>query len=768
MKVQRVAIIGAGVMGSAIAAHLANAGTDVDLLDVPAEQGPRDALAEQAIARLLKAEPKPLMLPGYAKRIRPGNLADHLHRLQDADWVIEAIVEQLEVKRELYRRLHAHCGPNTLISSNTSTLPLSLLMQDSSAEFRRRFMISHFFNPPRYMRLLECVPHPELDVGLQRRIEEFAATDLGKGCIRCHDTPGFIANRIGTYWLQIAFRAAERHLLAIEDCDAAMALFGVPKTGVFGLLDLVGLDLMPKILGGFSRMLPADDALTPLCRVPYRLQALLDAGYSGRKGQGGFYRLHHDAGGKHRQAVDLNSGEFRNVRKVRLKIGHSAAELRAFLCSDDALGRFSWEVWAHTLCYAAGRIPEIADTPEAIDAAMRLGYNWHYGPFELLDFLGADWFVARLAAEGFEIPDWLHNAAPVYRYGKHQAECRGPGYDYRPIVRPAGTLLLSDIKRGSRPLLGNASASVWDIGDEVACLELHSKMNTLAPDLLGLLPQLVSDLRGSFAGLVIYSDTDYFSAGANLALIAPALQAGDWEAIANIVRLGQNSFRALKYAPFPVVGAPSGLALGGGCEILLHCDALCAHAETYMGLVEAGVGLVPGWGGCKELLGRWLQFNKRPGGPMPAIAQTFELIATAKVSSSAAEAQSRLFLGRDDRIVMNRDRVLAQAKAMVLQCAPSYQAPTPYSYRLPGASGAAALDMQIRNLRKAGNISDYDVEIATRLARVLTGGDTDMNLELGEQDILDLELAAFDALVRQSGTQARLQHLLETGKPLRN
>ncbi|PKM13527.1 MAG: 3-hydroxyacyl-CoA dehydrogenase [Gammaproteobacteria bacterium HGW-Gammaproteobacteria-3] len=770
MSIEKVAVIGAGVMGAGIAAHVANAGIAVDLLDiVPKDGNHRNAIAENAIAKLLKTEPAAFMHLKNARLLNPGNIEDHLDRLAQADWVIEAVIENPGIKQALYQKLETVCRPDTLISSNTSTLPLSLLTRDLPDSFKRRFMITHFFNPPRYMRLLELVAAPELDVNLFNTVNAFADHKLGKGCVVCNDTPGFIANRIGTFWIQTALIEAIAMNLTVEQCDAAMALVGIPKTGVFGLMDLVGLDLMPHILETFRHSLSANDRLRAIAAVPPLLQGMIAKGLTGRKGEGGFYRLQPGAKHKIKESIDLQSGEYRVSEKFQIKgVSHKAEDLRTFLSADEALNRYTWRVLSETLSYSASLIPEIADNIVAVDTAMRLGYNWRYGPFEWLDRLGVDWFIDKLLAQNQAVPYLLADRQSLYRSYNGQLQFKDTENHYQPLQRPEGVLLLSDIKRRSSALLSNASASLWDLGDAIACFEFHSKMNTLDPDILNLLQQSLALLAQDFKGLVIHNEAENFSAGANLTLLMPAIVNQDWATVKAIIRLGQQTYQALKYAPFPVVGAPSGLALGGGCEILLHCDALVAHAELYTGLVEVGVGLVPGWGGCKELLRRWLAFPKRPGGPLPPIAQTFETIGLAKVSKSAQEARDLLFLSKTDSITMNKDRLLADAKHRAVALAENYRPPELFVYSLPGKSGWSALDIAVHNLHLAGKASAYDVEISRQLAVVLSGGDTGITRPLTEQDLLDLELEAFLTLVKQPSTLARLEHMLKTGKPLRN
>ncbi|PPK75725.1 3-hydroxyacyl-CoA dehydrogenase [Methylobacter tundripaludum] len=771
MDIKKVAVIGAGVMGAGIAAHIANAGIPVYLLDiVPKDADNRNSIAESAIAKLLKAEPAAFMHKNYARLVTPGNIEDHFDWVGDVDWVIEAVLENPAIKQELYRKLDNICRPDTLISSNTSTLPLKLLTRDMPDSFKQRFMITHFFNPPRYMRLLELVSGAATRPELVAAVSRFADTHLGKDSVTCKDTPGFIGNRIGIYWLQCGLLEAIKLGLTVEQADAVMsAPFGIPKTGIFGLLDLVGLDLIPHILSGMKLALPKEDAFHQVNTFPSLVQTMIAEGYTGRKGKGGFYRLNETSGKRVKESINLQTGAYHSSEKFALPVmPKTQDELRSFLLSEDAICRYAWTVLSNTLAYSASLIPEIADDIVSVDTAMRLGYNWKYGPFELLDKIGVAWFVDRLLAENRDVPPLLARRHSLYKIDSGKRSFVDLSGNYQPVRRTDGVLLLADIKLSAPAILENPSASLWDIGDGVACLEFHSKMNTLDMDSLALVRQSVEKVKTGFAALVIHNDADNFSAGANLTLLVQAIHSQDWPAVEQLIKQGQQTYKALKYAPFPVVGAPSGLALGGGCEILLHCDAIQAHAELYVGLVEVGVGLVPGWGGCKEYLRRWLEFARRPGGPMPGIAQAFETIGMAKVSKSAAEAKEMLFLSTTDGITMNKDRLLADAKAKALRLVPGYMPPKSSSYQLPGASARAAMDIAINNLKLAGKITDYDVEISQQLADVLSGGQCDITEPLTEEDLLNLELNAFLHLVQQPGTLARLEHLLKTGKPLRN
>ena len=770
--IERVAVIGSGVMGGGIAAHLANAGASVLLLDVAAKDGSdRSAVARAAVDRLAKSRPPAFMHRRAARRIDAGNLDDDLPRVAEADWIVEAVVERLDVKRDLYARLDAVRRPGAIVSSNTSTIPLARLVEGASEGLRRDFAITHFFNPPRYMRLLEIVRGPETRPDLVERLRGFADRRLGKGVVECKDTPGFIANRIGVFWLQCALIEAIAAGLGVEQADAALGpAAGIPKTGVFGLLDLIGLDLMPHVAGSMDALLPPDDDLRRYMEVPEVLRRMVAGGYTGRKGKGGFYRLRREGGERIKESVDLATGEYHRSERVRLACVDAAKTggLRALVEHDSEEGRYAWRVLSSVLAYTAALVPGISDDAADVDAAMRLGYNWQAGPFEMADRLGAGWLADRLRAEGRPVPPMLEAAREggFYRETGGRVERLGAAGGYAPLVRPSGTQRLADVKRGRARVIGNDSASLWDADRDVACLEFHTRMNTLDQGSLTLIGQALELVPDRFAGLVIHNDGEHFSAGANLGEALFAIGAGAWDRLAGASALGQRTFKAMKYAPFPVVGAPAGMALGGGCEVLLHCDAIVAHAETYAGLVEAGVGLIPAWGGCKELLARYAR--QGPRGPMPPVSRAFETVSLAKVSQSAHEARDMGILRREDTIVMNRDRVLAEAVDKVHALHSGYAPPEPPVFRLPGRSGQAALALAIGEFARTGKATPHDVVVATALARVLSGGNADPIDEVGEDAVLTLERETLLSLVRTPETQARIEHMLDTGRPLRN
>ncbi|MDE2385814.1 MAG: enoyl-CoA hydratase/isomerase family protein [Alphaproteobacteria bacterium] len=762
----KVAVIGAGVMGAGIAAHVANAGVPVVLLDiVPKDAANRSALAEGAVERMVKMDSSPFMSKAAAKLVTAGNLEDHLDLLRDCDWIIEAVLERLDVKQALYARLEGVRKPGCIVSSNTSTIPLAELTKAASPEFARHFLIAHFFNPPRQMRLLEVVAGPATSLAALEEVTRFADVRLGKSVVPCKDRPGFIGNRLGIYWLQVAMAEAVRLGLTVEEADLVMGKpFGFPKTGVFGLVDLIGLDLMPHINASMMGLLAKDDPYQAHGASLPLVQRMIAGGFTGRKGKGGFYRLNRDKG-KRMEAVDLATGDYRDVQKPQsAALATAGKSLAQLLSHDSAHGRFAWAVMGRVLAYAAALVGEVSDSAADIDEAMRQGFGWKFGPFELIDQIGSGWLAARLAQEGMSVPPFLAKAAgrPIYRIEKFTRQALALDGAYHTLARPEGVLLLEDIKLRSTPLIKNASAAVWDVGDGVACLEFTTKMNALDAGTMELIPQAIALVQKSFKALVIYNEGPHFSAGANLSFFAACAKAGVLKPVEDVIAAGQQAFLALKHAPFPVVAAPAGLALGGGCEVLLAADGVQAFAETNAGLVEVGVGLIPGWGGCKEMLARWTALAGADAGMIKA----FEMIAAARVSKSAAEAQEMQVLRHTDGVTMNRDRLLADAKAKALALVPGYQPPPRLRFAVPGPEGFAVLEQRLNEWKAAGKATDHDMVVLRALARVLSGGDNPATLS--EQEMLDLERACFMGLMREPGTLARITHMLDTGKPLRN
>ncbi|NDE90259.1 MAG: 3-hydroxyacyl-CoA dehydrogenase/enoyl-CoA hydratase family protein [Alphaproteobacteria bacterium] len=795
-RIEKVAVIGSGVMGAQIAAHLANAGLSVMLLDIVPD-GAKEAniVAKTALEKLVKMDPAPFMHKSFVNRITAANLRDDLNKLGEVDWIIEAIIENPVIKSDLYKKIDAVRKKGSIVSSNTSTIPLGVLTGGQSEDFAADFLITHFFNPPRYMRLLELVTGPKTRADAAALIRKTCDEVLGKGVVECKDTPGFIANRIGTYWMERAVTAAIDLGLSVEEADAVCGKpLNMPKTGVFGLIDLVGLDLMPLIAKSFLATLPTDDAYRTLHRDVPLFSKMIADGYTGRKGKGGFYRINRDPapdrasdsearesaapkkGGKIKESVNLQTGEYAVSKDTKLSaLENAGKDLRKLCEGTDKISQFAWTCLRDGLSYAASLVPQIANDVVAVDEAMRFGYNWGDGPFELIDRLGVDWFVDRLKREGARIPELLLKAAGkgFYKTINGKLNYLTIAGEFTPVKRASGILLLSDVKRASeKPVFKTGSASLWDIGDGVLCAEYHSKMNAIDPDIFKTLQEackIIPSSNGKYKALVIHNEGSNFSVGANLGLALFAINIASWETIEQLVKEGQNTYRQLRYAPFPVVSVMHNMALGGGCEIHLHADHTIAHAETYTGLVEVGVGVIPGWGGCAQLLGRAYHHPKQRKGPMPALAQVFEQIATAKFSKSAFEAREMMYLlDGKHKITFNIDRVLADAKSAALELSKNYKAPEPYSYRLAGPPGKAAIGLSVGAMKAVGKVTPHDEVVIDTLSDILTGGKTNIIKMMSEDDIYKLEFEGFMKLIRTQGTIARIETMLETGKPLRN
>jgi 3-hydroxyacyl-CoA dehydrogenase len=776
-QIKKAAVIGSGVMGSQIAAHLANAGIEVLLMDIVPEGAPEaNHLAKSALERMKSMDPAPFMHKDFVKRVTPANLRDDLKKLEDVDWIIEAVIENPAIKSDLYKKLDGARKKGSIISSNTSTLPLSVLVQEQSENFQRDFMITHFFNPPRYMRLLELVAGPKTNPAHAKLLKEFGDIHLGKSVVMAKDTPGFIANRIGIFWMECAVLAALDLGLTVEETDAVMGKpLNIPKTGVFGLIDLVGLDLMPLIAKSFLATLPGDDAYRTLHRDVPLVQKMIAEGYTGRKGKGGFYRINRENGGKVKESIDLETGKYAPSSDARLHQLEAAGKNLQRLCEDKSkIGQFAWRVLRDLLSYVATLVPQIADDVVSVDEAMRNGFNWGDGPFQIIDRLGVDWFNARLRAEGKTIPPLLQKAAgkSFYTVQDDRLCALNLNGEFAPVQRAPGVMLLEDVKRAGKPVFKTGSASLWDLGDGVLACEFHTKMNAIDPDVFKTINHaltFIPESKGKYKALVLHNEASNFSVGANLGLALFAINIASWETIEMLVKEGQKTYAAMRRAPFPVVGSIHGMALGGGCEAHLHCDAVVAHAETYTGLVEVGVGVIPGWGGCAQMLGRAYGNPRQRKGPMPALAQVFETIATAKVSKSAFEARDLLYLqyGKH-RIAMNSERCLFEAKKYALELAPNYKPPEPYTYRLPGKTGKAALTLVIQAMKLLGKVTKHDEVVSSQLAEALTGGNANFIKPLTEDEIYELEFQGFMKLIHHPDTIARIEHMLVNGKPLRN
>jgi 3-hydroxyacyl-CoA dehydrogenase len=771
-EIKKVVVIGAGVMGSGIAAQLANSNTPVLLLDIPVEGG-RNKLAADALERMKKQKPAPFMDPQFASRITVGNTEDDLAKIKDYDWVIEAIIEKLEAKQDLYGRMDEICGGKIIVSSNTSSIRLQDLIAGRSEGFQKSFFITHFFNPPRYMRLLELVTSDKTDKEAISAITRFADERMGKSVVFCHDTPAFIANRIGVYVSLRALDEACRSDLSITDIDALFTkAYDIPKTGIFALFDLVGLDVMYLVGKELVDHLPKTDPVHQMDtgQILGMLKGMIDKGYTGRKGLGGFYRLKEEGGQKIKEAMNLKTGEYAVQLKPQIPgLDLAKKDLKAFLSQDTEAARFAWAVMSDALHYAASLVPEITDEIIYVDRAIRLGFNWKLGPFEMMDKMGPAWVAEKMKASGKDIPKLLQQVGDgtFYKVLEGKRNYLTTTGSYKPIERPEGVLKLKDIKDASQPIIKNESACLWDLGDGVACFEFTTKQNTFDLGVMDMINKSIDVVQSQYKALVFFNETDNFSLGANLhAFMAAASGPDPEQASMEIMESGQLAYKKLKFAPFPAVGAPVGMTLGGGCELNLHCDAIVAHAELYMGLVEMGVGIIPGWGGCKEMLLR--AEESAMGGALIGFRHVFETIGTARVSTSAFDAQRLMFLRKTDTIVMNRDRVLFEAKKRALSLVAGYKPPEEKRIKLPGRAGLTVVKMALSGLKAAGKMTAYDMVVAEKLGYILTGGPTDILHKVSEQQLFDLELQTNKELSQNQGTRDRIMHFVTTGKPLRN
>ena len=772
--IRKAAVIGAGTMGCGIASHLSNAGVAVVLLDVVSPKAhERSAIARGAVERALRSSPPAFMHRDNAALITPGNIEDDLHLLGDVDWIAEAIVERIDVKRALYRTLERVRRPGSFVSSNTSTLPLALLVEGMPLAFRRDFCITHFFNPVRYMRLLELVAGPHTRPEVIDALSRFCDVALGKGVVACRDTPGFLGNRVGVFALQAALIEAAAQGLAVEQADAVMGRpMGIPKTGVFALYDLIGLDLMQDVVHSLQQALPATDAFQEVATGIPAVQALVAAGRTGNKTGAGFYRTRAVHGEVLREAVDVHTLQYRPARREQpaaAAVGERLG-LRALVEHPDRCGRFAWRVLARTLCYAAGLIPEVADGPLPIDETMKLGYNWTRGPFEMLDELGPAWFRERLARDGLPVPAVLSalGEQTFYRVRDGRIEQYSHDAGHVPLLRAPGIVRLGDLQRTRTRVLGNDAASLWDIGERVACVEFHSKANALSPASMQVLADAVQRSADGFAALLVHNDAPHFSVGFDLGYALDCIRRAAWNALDGALRDFQHACRSLSTAPIPVIGAPSGLGLGGGFEVLVHCDALQVHSNITLGLVETAVGVVPSGGGCKAMLQRWCAHAADADAAQPGALAVFDLIGAARTALSPQQARPLRLLREHDRVSMNRDRLLADATALALELARDYVPPAPPRFIALGSEGMAAMDAVLDELVHKRIALPHDVTVSRQLAHVLCGGDAPRGAVLDEDRMLALEREAFVALAAMPATRARIEHMLSTGRTLRN
>lgn len=794
--IRKAAVIGSGIMGSGIAAQLANAGISCLLLDIVPQRlsdeemaagltldhpSVRNRLAMSAIAGLSKTKPAPLYDNAFAERITPGNLEDHLHQIADVDWVIEVVVENLAIKQQLLAQVERHWKPGIIVSSNTSGISINAMVEGRSEEFRKSFLGTHFFNPPRYMKLLEIIPGQTTDPELVQSLSRFCEQKLGKTVVLAKDTPNFIANRIGTYGLLVTLREMAEKGYTVEEVDAVTGpAMGRPKSATFRTLDLVGLDTFLHVADNVYANV-SDEAEKQVFAAPASLKDMVSRGWLGEKSGQGFYRKIKGEKGSEILSLNLQTMEYAPQRKVnsasleaaKLAKG-AAAKTKALLGTQDRYSQLAWDVLKQVLIYSAAKLGEIADNIRDIDEAMKWGFNWELGPFETWDAIGLVRTVEKMEAEGLTVPAWVKdwiaqgNTSFYKKEGGSlfQAAARG----YAPVKLPPEQISLRDLKAQNRVVRSNSGASLIDLGDGVACLEFHSPNNAIGADILQMISQSMDEVRANFEGLVIANQGRNFCVGANLMLLLMEAQDEEWDEIDDIIRLFQNTMYRLKRFEKPVIAAPHRMTLGGGVEACMPADQVIAAAETYYGLVEVGVGLIPAGGGCKELALRASQQAMLAEADLqPYINYYFQTVGTATVSSSGHDAKRLGLMKSTDRVVLNPDHLIYEAKQAVLKLAGSGYEPIPETkFRVVGSEGKAVLQLGALGMYEGGYISDHDLLIANKLAHVLAGGDVPAGTLVTEQYMLDLEREAFLSLCGEPKTQQRMQHMLSKGKPLRN
>ncbi len=794
--IRRAAVLGSGVMGAAIAGHLANVGIPSLLLDiVPKELTPeeqkkgltldhhmvRNRIAESGKAGLLKAKPAPLFQPETAALIEVGNFEDDFARISECDWIIEVVLENLAVKQSVLARVDEFRSQGSIVSSNTSGVSITAMSEGRSDDFLKHFLGTHFFNPPRYMKLLEIIPTSHTLHDVVDGMQEFAEVVLGKGVVLAKDTPNFIANRIGTYGLLVTLQEMKKTSFGVDEVDLLTGpVLGRPKSATFRTLDIVGLDTFVHVARNVLEN-TNDPEEKSVFEVPSELLQMVEKGWIGDKRGQGFFKREKTQSGREILALDLTAMDYRPRRKLASASFEAARnasnlndKLKALVYGKDPAGVFIWNVLKRVLIYSANMLGQIADTVTAIDDAMKWGFNWELGPFETWDAIGVEKSVKRMQEEGDTIPgfvlEMLKNGKTFYDRSKPGYRVYFNGASFVSAPNDARKIDLAALKESGKKVLGNNGASLIDLGDGVACLELHSPKQAIGADIINMMYKSADEVEKNFEALVIGSEEVNFSVGANLMLMLMEAQDDNWDEINLVIKQFQYANMRMKYLKKPVVAAPYGLTLGGGTEIAVSTHAVQASAETYMGLVEVGVGLIPGGGGNKELLLRMME--KAPAGVdipvMPLVQQAFETIALAKVSTSARDAQKLGHLRPTDGVTVGRDYLLYDAKQKALSMAKNFVPKTPAKIKVQGENGAALLKIGVFGMKKSGYLSDHDEKIAKHLIRVLTGGSVAEGTMVSEDYLLDLEREAFLSLIGEPKTQARMQHMLQKGKPLRN
>ncbi len=784
--IRKVAVLGAGVMGSGIAAHLTNAGIPVLLLDiVPPDLDPkekskakRDAFAAGALKKLKKAKPAAFFHKGNASMITVGNFDDDLEKVADCDLIIEAIIERLDIKQSLFAKLEKITDDNTIVASNTSGLRIVDMLSKSGAGFKKRFLITHFFNPPRYMKLLELVAGPETDKGILDRIADFGRNVLGKGIVWAKDTPNFVANRVGAHSMMKVIHLMLEKGLSPEDVDAITGTpMGHPRSATFRTGDMVGLDTLGHVVKNCYEML-TDDEDRDTFKTPEFVATMIERKQLGNKTRGGFYKKSK----KGIEVLDPQTGEYRpkagnqDIKKACksiAKVEDPAARIKKLVATDGPIGDFAWLALSSSMAYSANRVGEVCDDIIAIDDGMRWGYNWELGPFETWDALGFRETYERMKSDGIALPASIvkmydSGATAFYKDGNYYDLQKA---DYAPLKVDAREATLQILKRGESPVLANNGAEAWDIGDGVLAVRFKTKMNSLEPDNIQMLHDATAKAEEDFEAVVITNGGDNFCVGANLFLVAVASSQKKWDDIKALIKSYQYATQRMKYAQVPVVAAPFGMTLGGGLELCYGCDSVQAAAETYAGLVEVGVGLIPGGAGTLNML--WRSLETVPDGmeidTYAHVTQVFKNIAMANVATSAQEAQQKNYFRKSDGISFDKARLLHEAKQRAIGLARSgYHPPQAREYVLPGESGIATLKMMVNTLVAGGYATEHDALIANKLAVVLCGGVSGAAGPVNEDRMLELECEAFLSLCGEAKSQARMQAMLTTKKPLRN
>ena len=740
MKIKNVVVIGSGTMGSGIAAHLCNANIPVTLLDLKTE------ISENARERIHKSRPPLLIDKSKIKNIKVGNIEDDFSVVEQADWVVEAVVERIDIKHQIYEKIFKSRKDGAIVSSNTSSIPIKVLSQNLNKEQKKDFCITHFFNPVRYMGLLEIVKNEDNDLNKINQLKEFCELELGKGAIVCNDTPGFLGNRVGVYAMQIAMTEAFKMKLSVEEADAIFGRpMGIPKTGVFGLYDLIGIDLMADVLKSFIKELPETDEFHEVAKEIPLVKKLIETGYTGRKGKGGFYRMKKTDSGKVMEAIDLQTGDYSLSKKIDIK--SDKVDLKGLINRNDKYGEYAWSVLEKIIKYASSLVPEITKEFNDIDEAMRLGFNWAKGPFEMLEEIGVKNFFEKV--ENFKGNNFLENLSKTKNenfYGERQK--------YTSIET------LGKVKKTATSVDGNSSASIYRFND-YNIVEFTTKANALDYDSMDALK------KATDKPLIIINESMQFSAGVNLTYTMEFADKNDFKSIEKFIKYFQETCKHLKYSKHPVISAPSGLTLGGGFEVLVQSNFVASHTNIVIGLVETIVGLIPAGGGCKEMLARWLDTAQAKKDPNYAPLKVFDIIGYGKTATSPVEAEPLKYLLPENKKIMNRNSLLEVSKK-ILDENKDFKAPNELKFNLPGKAVIGEMNKILEKLYNDKIILDHGVEVAKELAFVLSGGDTNMDKVLTEDDLFKLELDAFMRLIETKNTQDRIKHTLATGKPLVN